>query len=102
MAKTASPTPKRKPVPSIALPTKSRSHSRKDPALQPAPTGEPLTADMLTLLTRRLDMLEEKITVELSALTKELQTLRSAPAANQSNGVSSSETFLPIVADLIR
>jgi len=64
-------------------------------AVEPAP-------DPLARLAPRLDDLEEKITNSLSTLNSELQALKSAASAAHPDGQAPADTFLPIVADLIR
>jgi hypothetical protein len=58
--------------------------------------------DPLARLLPRLDALEEKLTSSLSSLTIELQTLKSAAHTDHPDGEAPADTFLPIVADLIR
>jgi hypothetical protein len=55
-------------------------------------------AEALAPLFQRLDALEEKITNSFSTLTAELLALKNAAGSSD----TSSETFLPLVADLIR
>jgi len=116
MAKVASPTTaKRVSSPkNTAAPLKSRSRATKEVAakevtggevaeLSPELVPEPST-DGLQLLTERFTALEEKIIISLSSLAAELQTLKSTPSTLSPDGTSTpeSETFLPIVGDLIR
>ena len=92
--------------------TKPRSRSAKevtelalapDPVSVPPPAREP-TVDSLQLLTERFNALEEKITASVSSLTTAVQSLkdtRSTPAAD-GTPLPETETFIPLVADLLR
>src|SRR5689334_22637726 len=114
MAKVASSTTaKRASSPkNTATPLKSRSRTAKEMAtkevtereateLPPILTPEP-SIDGLQLLTERLNALDEKITASLSSLTTELQALKSTSPTTSPDGIPESETFLPIIGDLIR
>jgi len=50
----------------------------------------------------RLTVLEEKLTAGFSGVTAAVQSLQAAPAPERPEGGDQTETFLPIVADLIR
>ncbi|MBI3303996.1 MAG: hypothetical protein HYZ72_18170 [Deltaproteobacteria bacterium] len=97
MAKAASPTPKSASAGKKTAAVKPRA--RTTPSVEPLPTApaEP-AADPLAPLAQRLDALEEKITNSFSSLTAELLALKHAPAPSD----APPDTFLPLVADLIR
>jgi len=58
--------------------------------------------DPLIALTDRINALEERITTDFSSLIAEVRTLKTTPSPAPLDGTASPETFLPIVADLIR
>ena len=100
MAKAVSPTPPRVPkAKKAAMAAKPRVAKSPQPpvtaAVEPAP-------DPLARLAPRLDDLEAKITSSLSALNSELQAHKGAASAAHPDGQAPADTFLPIVADLIR
>ena len=106
MAKVASPTTTKRAstTRNTATPLKSRSRTTKevtDPSLVPGPPTES-SIDGLQLLTERLTSLEEKLTASFSSLTAEIQSLKNVPSTVSSGGDPESETYLPIVGDLIR
>ncbi len=92
--------------------------SRKDSAARPpASAGKPRTrsvkssasppaaapvAELLAPLLERLSAVEEKITASFSTLVTAVQALQAASSPQRSDGGDPAETFLPIVADLIR
>lgn len=93
-------TPKRTATKSPASASKTQVRAAKEsllPELAPAPTP-----DLLAAVTERLNVLEEKIAEGLSSLTAEIHALKTAPALPSLDGAAASETFLPVVADLIR
>lgn len=100
MAKVASPVPKRvtaaKTSPAAAAP---RTRTAKSPEPLPA-VAAPAPVDVLAPLSARLNAVEEKITSSLSALSADLQALKAATAPP--GGEAPPDTFLPVVADLIR
>lgn len=114
MAKVASsPTAKRgNTTKNTATPLKSRSRTTKEAPEKEVTEKEvtdlppaivtALSPDGLQLLTERFNALEEKITTSLSSLLVEMQTLKSAPPTISPEGTPESETFLPIMGDLIR
>lgn len=102
MAKVASPAPKRVPAaktsPAAAV---SRTRTAKSP--EPLPTvAAPAPVDVLAPFSARLNAVEEKITSSLSALSADLQALKVATASAPPSGEAPPDTFLPVVADLIR
>jgi len=94
-------TPKRATAKSTASPSKTRARVAKE-----SPLPEPVLApppDLLAVVTERLNALEEKIVGGLSSLTAEIQALKTAaPEVLSPDGTATTETFLPVVADLIR
>ena len=93
-------TPKRTVTKSTASASKTRAR-----AVQESPLPEPAvppTPDLLAVVTERLNVLEEKIAGGLSSLTAEIHTLKPDPGLPSPDGTVTSETFLPVVADLIR
>lgn len=101
MGKAASPTSKRATTAKKAAPptsTRSRTAKSAEPPQDVAPV---MVLEALAPLSQRLDVLEEKITNGLSALSAEVHTLAAAASKN-AEGDAPTETFLPIVADLIR
>jgi len=93
-------TPHRTVTKSTASTSKTRARVAKesplpDPALPPTP-------DLLAVVTERLNALEEKIVGGLSSLTAELHALKTAPGLPSPDSTATSDTFLPVVADLIR
>lgn len=102
MAKATAPTPQRTSAAKKASSTTTAgSRSRKSPASLPPPSAEP-SPDPLLLLTQRLDTLEEKVTTELSTVLAEVRALTTAAGSTRSGDSAPSDTFLPVVADLIR
>jgi hypothetical protein len=93
-------TPKRTATKSPASTSRPRTRAAKESSL-PEPTPAP-TPDLLVVVIERLNVLEEKVAGSLSSLTAEIHTLKNAPALPSLDGTAASETFLPIVADLIR
>lgn len=101
MAKATSPTPQRTPAAKKSSSTTTvSSRSRKSP-VPPAPASAEPGPDSLLLLTQRLDTLEEKMTSGLSTLIAEVRALTAA-GSTRSGDSPPSDTFLPVVADLIR
>ena len=94
-------TPKRTATKSTAPTSKTRARAAKEEGPLPEPALPP-TPDLLAVVTERLNALEEKIAGGLSSLTVEIQALKAAPGLPSSDGTATSETFLPVVADLIR
>lgn len=93
-------TPKRTVTKSTASASKTRARAVKEsPLLEPA---VPPTPDLLAVVTERLNALEEKIAGGLSSLTAEIHALKPGPEVPSPDGIVTSETFLPVVADLIR
>lgn len=102
MAKATSPTPQRTPAAKKSSSTTTVSNrSRKSP-VPPAPASAEPGTDSLLLLTHRLDTLEEKMTSGLSTLIAEVRALAAAAGSTRSGDSPPSDTFLPVVADLIR
>ena len=93
-------TPKRTVTKSIASAPRTRARAAKESPL-PEPALPP-TPDLLAIVTERLNALEEKIAGGLSSLMVEIQALKANPGLPSPDGTATSETFLPVVADLIR
>jgi len=96
---------KRTPIKSTTTASKSRARAVKEDIPRedvPSVTVEEPRPDLVAALTERVGALEESIVTGLSALTAEVQTLKTAPALPSPDGHAPQETFLPIVADLIR
>src|SRR5262245_31320636 len=100
MAKAVSPLSRKDSAakPSAAA-EKPRTRALKSSA--PAPPVVP-PAELLAPLMERLTVLEEKLTAGFSGVTAAVQGLQAAPAPERPEGGDQTETFLPIVADLIR
>lgn len=97
----SSPTTPKQSVPkSTASAPKTRARAVKETPL-PEPAG-PAIPDLLAVVTARLNALEEKMAGGLSSLTAEIHALKPDPQAPSSDSALTSETFLPLVADLIR
>ena len=100
MAKAVSPTSRKdSAAKSSASSEKPRTRSVKSSASSPA--AVPL-AELLTPLMERLNAVEEKITAGFSAVATAVQGLQASPSPERPAGGDQAETFLPIVADLIR
>jgi hypothetical protein len=102
MAKAASATAKRESASKKAAastPSRSRTVKGTQPPLEPSVEMGP---DPLGLLQQRFTGLEEQLTHSLANLTSELQALKSTLGAVSPEGSSSTETLLPLIADLIR
>src|SRR5215813_2073846 len=84
---------------SSASSEKPRPRSVKRTASPPA--AVPL-AELLTPLMERLNAVEEKLTAGFSALATAVQGLQASPSPGPLEGNEQAETFLPVVADLIR
>jgi hypothetical protein len=93
-------TPKRTATKSTASASKTRARVVKESPL-PEPAVPP-TPDLLAVVTERLNALEEKIAGGLSSLTAEIHALKPDPEVPSPDGTVTSDTFLPMVADLIR
>ena len=93
-------TPKRTVTKSTTSASKIRARAVKEISF-PEPAVPP-TPDLLAVVTERLNALEERIAGELSSLTVEVHALKPDPGLPSSDGTVNSETFLPVVADLIR
>jgi hypothetical protein len=93
-------TPKRTVTKSTASASKTRARAVKESPL-PEPAVPP-TPDLLAVVTERLNALEEKIAGGLSSLTAEIHALKPDPGLPSPDGSVTSETFLAMVADLIR
>jgi hypothetical protein len=93
-------TPKRTVTKSTASASKTRARAVKESALS-EPAVPPIP-DLLVVVTERLNTLEEKIAGGLSSLTAEIHALKPDPGLPSPDGTVNSETFLPVVADLIR
>ena len=103
-AASSPPMTKRTPTKSTTT-AKSRARAAKEETPKEealSVTGEELRPDLVTALTERLGALEEKIATSLSTLSAEIQALKTAPALPSPDGHAPQETFLPVVADLIR
>jgi hypothetical protein len=103
MAKAASATAKRESVSKKAatsIPSRSRTVKRAQSSLEPSVEMGP---DPFELLQQRFTALEAQLTHSLANLTGELQALKSTLGPSVSpEGSSSTETLLPVIADLIR
>ncbi|MBI3797812.1 MAG: hypothetical protein HY268_12700 [Deltaproteobacteria bacterium] len=100
MAKAASPTSRKDaPAKSLAATEKKRPRSAKSSA--PAPVALS-PAELLAPLLERLNAVEERITTGFSTVATTIQGLPLAPAPARPEEGEQTETFLPIVADLIR
>src|SRR5262244_3649069 len=100
MAKAISPTSRKDSAArSSASSEKPRPRSVKRTASPPA--AVPL-AELLTPLVERLNAVEEKLTAGFSALATAVQGLQASPSPGPLEGDEQAETFLPVVADLIR
>jgi hypothetical protein len=97
----ASTTPKRTVTKSTASAPKTRARAVKEVPL-PEPMGSPPAPDLLAVMTERLNALEAKVVESLSSLLAEVHTLKTAPEVPAPDGAATTETFLPLVADLIR
>ena len=102
----SSPTTTKRATPKgTATAAKSRARAvKEDPPQEDTPvvaTEEP-RPDLVAVLTERLGALEERIATGLSTLIAEIQALKATPALPSLDGQASQETFLPVVADLIR
>jgi hypothetical protein len=93
-------TPKRTVTKSTASASKTRARAVKEISLPEL--AVPLTPDLLAVVTERLNALEERIAGGLSSLTVEIHALKPDPELPSPDGTVNSETFLPVVADLIR
>ena len=80
-------------------PAKPRSRSVKSAASPPAVAP---VAELLAPLMERLSAVEEKITAGFSTMVTAVQAQQAAPAPEHADGSGLTETFLPLVADLIR
>ncbi len=100
MTKAVSPTSRKD---SAAKPPASsgKPRPRSVKSLAPPPAAAPV-AELLAPLMERLNAVEEKITAGFSTMVTAVQALQAAPAPERSDGSDPAETFLPIVADLIR
>jgi hypothetical protein len=78
---------------------KPRTRSTKSAAAAPAAVSP---AELLVPLLERLNAVEEKITAGFSLVATTIQGLQTAPAPARPEEGEQSETFLPLVADLIR
>lgn len=102
-----------------AATTKGPSSSKKTTASKPrtraAQHAEPVqqselamtapatpAVDGTTLILRRLEALEEKITGGFAALTEELRVLRTTPSPAAAEGEALPESALALVADVLR
>jgi hypothetical protein len=100
MPKAVSPTSRKdSAAKSPASAEKPRSRSVKGAASPPAAAP---AAELLAPLMERLSAVEEKITAGFSAMVAAVQALQVAPAPERASGGDPAETFLPIVADLLR
>lgn len=93
-------TTKRTTTKGTATAAKPRTRPAKEDT--PSVTIEEPPLDLVAVLTERLGTLEEKIATGLSSLLAEVQALKAAPALPSPDGHAPQETFLPVVADLIR
>jgi len=93
-------TPKRTVTKSTASASKTRARAEKERSL-PEPAVPP-TPDLLVVVTERINALEEKIAGGFSSLTAEIHALKPDPEVPSPDGTVTSETFLSVVADLIR
>lgn len=94
-------TPKRTVTKSTAPASKTRARAAKAAPL-PEPVLSPPAPDLLVVMTERLNALEEKLIGGLSSLLAEVHTLKTAPKVPAPDTTVTTETFLPLVADLIR
>jgi len=100
MAKAVSPLSRKdSAAKSPAAAEKPRARAIKSSASPP--TAVP-PAELLAPLMERLTVLEEKLTAGFSGVATAVQGLQAAPAPERPEGGDQTETFLPIVADLIR
>jgi hypothetical protein len=100
MAKAASPTSRKDaPAKSSNAAEKKRPRSAKSSAPTPAAVSP---AELLAPLLERLNAVEEKITAGFSTVATTIQGVQTAPAPAPPEEGEQTETFLPIVADLIR
>jgi hypothetical protein len=100
MAKAVSPTSRKDATAkSSAAAEKKRPRSVKSSAPAPAAVAP---AELLAPLLERLSAVEEKITAGFSSVATTVQGLQTAPAPARPEESEQTETFLPIVADLIR
>lgn len=93
-------TPKRSVPKGTASAPKTRARTVKEHPL-PESVG-PATPDLLAVVTERLNALEEKIAGGLSSLMAEIHALKPDSQLPSSDSTLTSETFLPMVADLVR
>src|SRR5262244_4023457 len=100
MAKAVSPTSRKDaPVKSTTGAEKKRTRSAKSSVPEPA---DVLPVELLAPLVERLNVLEEKLTAGFSTVATAIQGLQTTPAPARPEDGEQTETFLPIVADLIR
>src|SRR5262245_49515166 len=100
MAKAVSPTSRKDATAKTsAAAEKKRPRSGKSSAPAPAAVSP---AELLAPLLERLSAVEEKITAGFSSVATTVQGLQTAPAPARLEEGEQTETFLPIVADLIR
>ncbi|HEV8716404.1 MAG TPA: hypothetical protein VGX03_26730 [Candidatus Binatia bacterium] len=100
MAKAVSPISRKgSAAKSSAAAEKPRTRSIKSSASPPVAVPP---AELLAPLTERLNALEEKLTAGFSTVATTIQGLQATPAPERPEGGDQTETFLPIVADLIR
>jgi len=83
--------------------TASKSKTRAAQNAQPeATTSEASPTDALAALVQRLDSLEEKFALGFSGLAEELRSLKTTLAARNGEAESSSDSSLPLIADLLQ
>src|SRR2546427_8569857 len=100
MAKAVSPTSRKDSAAKSSVSSgKPRPRSVKRAASPPAAVP---VAELLAPLHERLNAVEEKITAGFSAVAITVQGLQATPSPERPEGGDQAETFLPIVADLIR
>jgi hypothetical protein len=102
MAKAASATAKRESASKKAAaltPSRSRTVKSAQPSLEPSVEMGP---DPFGLLQQRFTALEEQLTHSLANLSGEVQALKATLNPVSPEGGSSTETLLPVIADLIR
>ena len=97
-------TTKRTPTKSTVTAAKSRARAPKEATLkeEASPVTVEPRPDLVAVLTDRLGALEEKIATSLATVLAEIQALKTAPTLPSADGHAPQETFLPVVADLIR